>query len=265
MTEPAWAIDLLEHRDPVASWPLPRSDSTDRKIATVEGLVAETPDTVTLKVRRSGGEAFLPGQHFHIEVPTGARFPSLETYSVASSPWPDPQMVEFTIKEVRGGRVSPVLVRRAPVGATFRIEGPLGYFTWSEADGGPLALIAGGSGIVPLMAMIRYAAAKGLSIPMRLLYSSRDRLHTIYHRELADLSSQEPWLEVVHTFTIDSLDNAARYHRRMDTTMVGETFASMAPDCLAYLCGPPGMVRIAQESLSRLGVDQARIMSEEWD
>jgi len=136
-----------------------------------------------------------------VRVPTGGRFPSLESYSVASSPWPDPSVIELTIKEVPGGLVSPLLVRRIPVGAVLAIEGPFGYFTWTETDGGPLALVGAGSDIVPLMAIIRYAAAKQLAVPVRLSLSSEDRTHAIYHQQLTTLAQAHPWLEVTHTFT----------------------------------------------------------------
>lgn len=264
-TEPSWAADLLEHRDASATWPAPPRESGDWQIATVVDVLAETPEAVTLRLRRSADGDFLPGQHFNLEVPVGARFPALEAYSVASSPWPDPRTLDFTVKEVPGGRTSPVIVRKIPVGAALRIEGPFGNLTWSEADGGPLALIAGGSGIVPLMAIIRYAAAKGLDIPMRLLYSSKDRLRTIYQRELSTLARQDSWLEVVHTFTVDGSDAVARHHRRIDDGMVIDTFGSMAHDCLAYACGPAGMVRSAAAALAAAGVDPDRITSEEWD
>lgn len=260
-----WVTELLDRRDRSATWPAPRRPTADWEFATVIQILAETPEAVTLRLRRSSNGAFLPGQHFNVEVPVGVRFPALEAYSVASSPWPDPLTLDLTVKEVPGGRTSPILVRKIPVGATLRIEGPFGNLTWSEADGGPLALIAGGSGIAPLMAIIRYAVAKGLEVPMRLLYSSKDRLRTIYHHELSTLARQASWLEVVHTFTVDTADPAARHHRRIDQGMVIDTFASMAHECLAYVCGPPGMVRIAEAALATAGMDRGRITSEEWD
>lgn len=143
------------------------------------------------------------------------------------------------IKEVPAGRVSPQLVRQIPVGAVLAIEGPFGYFTWTEADGGPLALVGAGSGMVPLMAIIRYAAARQLNVPVRLLCSSAGRDHAIYHDRLAVLAASHPWLEVTHTFTRDPHDTYARYHRRIDATMLAETFASIADTCQAYVCGPP--------------------------
>lgn len=263
--EPSWAANLVGRRDQPGSWPAPPPPTGDWQLATVTSLSAETPDAITLRMRRSSGGGFLAGQHFHIEVPTGARFSALETYSVASSPWPDPATVEFTVKEVPGGRVSPILVHKVPVGAELRIQGPFGHLTWNETDGGPLALIAGGSGIVPLMALIRYAVARDLHVPMRLLYSSKDRPHTIYHREISRLVSRNPWFEVVQTFTGDGSDPGARHHRRIDAEMVAEIFAPIASECLAYMCGPSGLVRTATTALNEIGVNQSRMVSEEWE
>lgn len=259
-----WSAELLADRDPPGSWAAPALGA-DQEPATVVAVMAEAPDTVTLRLRRTRTDGFCPGQHFVASVPTGGQFPVLESYSVASSPWPDPSMIDLTVKEVPGGRVSPLLVRRIPVGAVLAIEGPFGYLTWSEADGGPLALIAAGSGIVPMMSIIRYAVARHLSIPVRLLCSSADRAHAIYHRHLADLARTQPWLEVVHTFTGDPTDRYARYHRRIDTAILTETFAPIATTCRAYVCGPPAMVRTVETSIAAIGVDPGRLNADEWE
>ena len=254
---------LLDGRDPLSRWPPPASGSGE--LATVIDVLAEAPDTVTLRLRCSATHSFLPGQHFVVRVSTGGPFPALESYSVASSPWPDPSIIDLTIKEVPGGRVSPRLVRQIPVGAVLAIEGPFGYFTWTEADGGPLALVGAGSGMVPLMAIVRYAAAKQLNVPVRLLCSSAGRDHAIYHEHLAALAASHPWLEVTHTFTRDADDTYARYHRRIDATMLAETFACIAATCQAYVCGPPGTVRAAEAGLAAVGVAAGRLNTEEWD
>lgn len=264
-TSEAWVQHLLRGRDPASAWPPPAHPGADYELATLVEVIPETPDTVTLRLARSRDEPFLAGQHFHVRIPTGGTWPTVETYSAASSPWPNPQIIDLTIKEIPGGRVSPVLVRRVPVGATLAIEGPRGYFTWNETDGGPLALVAAGSGIVPLMSIIRYATAKLLGVPTRLLYSSRDQAHTIYHQELAHLADQYAWLEVIYTFTADPGNPAARYHRRIDHDMVAENFADIAERCLAYVCGPFTMVVNTERALGEIGVAPGRMMSENWD
>lgn len=261
----AWARQLLEGRDLPSAWSPPDHPGTDSELAKVVEVIPETPDTVTLRLRRSRDEPFLAGQHFHVRVPTGGSWPAVESYSVASSPWPDPKIIDLTVKEIPGGRVSPILVRRVPVGATLAIEGPLGYLTWNETDGGPLALVGAGSGIVPLLSIIRYANAKGFRVPMRLLYSSRDRAHTIYHQQLGRLANLNPWLEVIHTFTAYPADPASRYHRRIDQSMLEEVFADIAGICLAYVCGPFGLVAAAEATLATIGVKAGRMISENWE
>lgn len=263
-THPAWARRLLCDRDPPSAWPGPARIREGWQPATLDGIIAETPDTVTLRLVRPDSRAFLPGQHFHLEVPTGATYPAVETYSASSSPWPDPHVIDLTIKEVPGGRVSPLLVRRVPTGTVLAVEGPLGYFTWNEDDGGPLVLIGAGSGIAPLMAMIRYAAAKDLNIPVRLLYSSKDRAHAIFGSELDRLAAVHSWLRVEHTFTAEPTPTG-RYHRRIDQDMLADTFADIAGSCRAYVSGPFAMVAHVEEQLLRIGVLPGRLMSENWE
>ncbi len=260
-----WVRQLLCGRDPVGAWPKPARIRDGWQPATVREVIAEAPDTVTLRLVLTDSQPFLPGQHFNLEVPAGGAYPAVETYSASSSPWPDPQVVDLTVKEVPGGRVSPLLVRRIPVGTALAVEGPLGYFTWNEADGGPLVLVGAGSGVAPLMAMIRYAAAKDLDIPMRLLYSSKDRAHAIFGRELDRLAAEHRWLQAVHAFTADTGGPAACYHRRIDHDMLADTFADIAGACLAYVCGPFAMVTCIEEQLLRLGVQPGRLMSEDWE
>lgn len=261
----SWVQQLLSGRDPASAWPPPAHSGAYTELATLVEVIPETPDTVTLRLARSRDDPFFAGQHFHVEVPAGGAWPAVETYSAASSPWPNAQIIDLTIKEIPGGRVSPVLVRRIPVGATLPIEGPRGDFIWTESDGGPLALVAAGSGIVPLMSIIRYASAKELDVPTRLLYSSKDRAHTIYHQELADLAAQHAWLEVIHTLTADPANPAAGYHRRIDDDMLSETFGDIAKGCLAYVCGPFAMVDDAERALGSIGVAPGRVMSEHWE
>jgi ferredoxin-NADP reductase len=188
-------------------------------------VIVETPETNSLRIRLPEPMPFLPGQYYNIRIPVEGRpRPIQRAYSVGSSPHPDPTVVEVGVKEIETGLVSPVLVRRTPVGATLEVRGPYGNFTWTEEDGGPVLLIGAGSGIVPLMAMIRYQVARGTAIPMHLLFSSKSRAYVIYREELAQLAATHDWLEVDHTFTRDATDPLARYHRRIDKEMVAEVY-----------------------------------------
>jgi ferredoxin-NADP reductase len=168
------------------------------------------------------------------------------------------------VREVSDGLISPRLVRDLSPGDRIEVRGPVGRFTWTADDGGPVLLIGAGSGVVPLMSMIRYGAVADLAIPMRLVCSSSNFDYAFYHRDLADLVARHSWLEVVHTFTRDPNDPRASHHRRIDRAMVAEAVAGQFPRH-TYICGPPAMVEGAQGWLTELGVDPDHVQVEKYD
>jgi ferredoxin-NADP reductase len=172
--------------------------------------------------------------------------------------------IEIGVREVPGGLISPRLVRGLAVGDLVQVRGPVGRFTWTADDGGPVLLVGAGSGVVPLMSMIRYAEEFGLDVPMRLVSSSSDFDHAFYHCDLTDLADRNSWLKVVHTFTRDPSDPRATHHRRIDHPMVAEAVADLFP-ARAYICGPPAMVQDVQRWLGELGVDPDRVRVEKYD
>jgi glycine betaine catabolism B len=228
-------------------------------------VVPEAPDAVTLHLRLTEPEPFRPGQHFILRVPLDGRPPAQRTFSPGSSPYPDPATLDITVREDPTGLVSPVLVRRVPVGATLEVEGPYGVFTWTEDDGGPIWMVAGGSGIAPLSSILRYVAAKGLEVPARLLYSSSDAEHAIYRHLLDGLAVRHRWLSLAHSFTADAEDTRAQFHRRIDTAMLEEFFGAGLRTGTLYVCGPPGLVANVRASADELGVPEAQVLSEEWE
>ena len=260
-----WRSELLEGRDPPADWRTPPGSGVAWNRAEVVEVVPEAPDAVTLRLRLPEPEPFRPGQHFVLRVPLDGRPPAQRTFSPGSSPFPNPGVLDITVKEDPGGLVSPVLVRRVPVGAVLEIEGPYGVFTWTEDDGGPLSMVAGGSGIAPLASMLRYAAAKDLRVPTRLLYSTADVEHVIYRDLLDGLAGRHSWLTIAHTFTRDDADTRARFHRHIDTAMVEEFFGPGLGTGLLYVCGPPGLVATVRAGATELGVPEAQVLSEEWE
>jgi ferredoxin-NADP reductase len=185
-------------------------------------------------------------------------------YSVGSSPVPDPSIIDLGVREVPGGLVSPRLVGDLAAGDRVEVRGPVGRFTWTTDDGGPVLLVGAGSGVVPLMSMIRYAVAADLDVPMRLVCSSSNFDYAFYHRDLADLAERFSWLNVVHTFTRDPLDPRASNHRRIDQIMIAEAVADQFP-MRTYICGPPTMVEDVQKWLTELGVDPATVLVEKYD
>lgn len=260
----------MEGRDPPDRWSPPVASNSIWDLATIVGLVPEAPDTITLRVRLHEPRGFLPGQNYLVRVPVPGTHSVQRRLSVGSSPQPDASVIDLTIKEIAGGLVSPVLVRRIPIGAVLEVRGPYGFFTWTEADGGPVVLIGAGGGIVPLASIIRYATAMDAQVPMALLYSSVDEDHVIYRADLDRLNRECPWLSVVHTLTRDPKDSRARYHRRVDLDMITGVLrepnlaSCRADDIIAYLCGPRDFMVTAREALIHQGVPEWHIQSEDW-
>ncbi len=233
--------------------------------AEVVEVIEETADAVTLRLRLPKSTGFLAGQYYNVRLAIGGRSrPVQRSYSVGSSPFPDASVIDLGIREIPGGLVSPRLTRELSPGDRVEVRGPAGRFTWAEAAGGPVLLVGAGSGLVPLMAMVRYAAARKLVIPMRLVCSSPSYDLAFYHDELGRLADAHQWLEVVHTFTRDLRDPRAGHHRRIDRAMLAEAIDVQVPRWV-YVCGPPMMVDAVATELGGLGVDKAAIRSEKYD
>jgi ferredoxin-NADP reductase len=144
-------------------------------------------------------------------------------------------------------------------------RGPIGgYFTWEAADGGPLLLVGGGSGVVPLMAMIRHRAAAGSDVPTRLLYSSRSYEEIIYSKELERLASRDGTLEVIHTLTRSTPEGWSSYGTRIEAEMLEEVGWPLDEGPLAYVCGPTSFVEEAATVLVELGHDPAHVKTERF-
>jgi ferredoxin-NADP reductase len=228
-------------------------------------IIEETTDAVTLRLRLEDSANFLPGQYYNVRLSVPGRTgPVQRAYSVASSPVPTTSIIDIGVREVPGGLISPQLVRGLSVGDQVQVRGPVGRFTWTKDEGGPVLLVGAGSGVVPLMSMIRYAAAADLNIPMQLVCSSSSFDNAFYRRALADLTEQYSWLEVVHAVTRDSSDFRATHHRRIDQRMIADAVARQFPRH-AYICGPPTMVEDVLGWLGELGVDPVSVRVEKYD
>lgn len=233
--------------------------------AEVVGLIDEAPDTVSLQLRLQVDAGFLPGQYYNVRMPIpGKPRPVQRAYSVASSPYPDSSVIEIGVREVPGGLVSPRLVKDYAIGDKLEVRGPYGRFVWNEEMGGPVLLVGAGSGLVPLMCIIRYNLARGLEVPMAMLCSAMDYEHALYRAELAEIQEATSWLKVVHTVTRDPAETRVTYHRRIDKEMLADVMADLSPR-LAYLCGPPAMVEMAADSLADLGLAPDQIRTEKYD
>lgn len=248
----------------------PRAPRPQWQQADVVEVIEETPETATLRLALPGTPGFVAGQYYNVRYPVeGKPRPIMRAYSIGSSPLPDPSVIEITVKEMIGGLVSPRLVRDVRAGDKLEVRGPHGTFTWTEADGGPVLLIAAGSGVVPFMSVIRYAVAKKLSVRMRLLFSSKSEEFVIYAEELRRLEQEHSWLDVVHTFTRAPGHPGAAYHRRIDASMITECVESLqvgeGESPVGYACGSPEMVDAAQAALLAAGLEPDRVRVEKYD
>jgi ferredoxin-NADP reductase len=176
---------------------------------------------------------------------------------------PDGARVDLTIERIDDGEVSPYLTEEVRVGDAFEIRGPVGgYFVWDPQVGGPVLLVGGGSGVVPLAAMARQRAAERERVETRLVYSARTYDDLIYRDELEELASAQDGFDVVYTLTRGRPDGWTGYTRRVDRDLL----ADVAPPGLAraYVCGPTPFVEAVAEALVGLGHDPAKIRTERF-
>jgi ferredoxin-NADP reductase len=205
-----------------------------------------------------------PGQHVDVRLTAEDGYQAERSYSIASPPEED-QRVTLTVERLDDGEVSPYLTDELRAGDKMELRGPIGgYFVWEARMGGPLLLVAGGSGIVPLMAMIRHRGAGGSTIATRLLYSSRSSEDVIYRDELERLVRNTTMLEVVQTLTRVQPPGWKGYHRRIDAEMLREVAWPPDQHPLMFICGPTPFVETAAASLVTLGYDPGHIKTERF-
>jgi ferredoxin-NADP reductase len=217
---------------------------------------------MTLRLSSPDWHGHTPGQHVDVRLTAEDGYQAQRSYSIGSAPaegW-----LDLTVEDITEGEVSPYLAEFLQPGDMLELRGPIGgYFNWTPDDGGPLLLIAGGSGVVPLMSMLRLRREVGSTVPTTLLMSSRDATDIIYRDELESLAA-DPTLRVVHTLTRGHPPDWAGYTRRIDAAMLAEVAGTPEPSGLAYVCGPTGLVEIVAGDLVTLGYTPDRVLTERF-
>jgi len=232
------------------------------RLAKVVDVVPETGSVASLLLDVQGWPGHRPGQHLDVRLTAEDGYQAQRSYSIASPP--ENGRLVLTVERIDDGEVSPYLVGELRPGDRFEVRGPIGgYFVWEPDLGGPLHLIAGGSGVVPLMAMLRHRAASGSAVPVRILYSARSLPDVIYREELERLASAGGGLEVVYTLTREQPSGWNGYGRRLDEAMLRDVFGA-GDDALAFVCGPTGFVEAAAAGLVALGYDPGRVKTERF-
>jgi ferredoxin-NADP reductase len=202
------------------------------------------------------------GQHVDVRLTAEDGYQAQRSYSIASGP-EDEQLV-LTVERLDDGEVSPYLVDELRPGDELELRGPIGgYFVWEESHGGPLLLVAGGSGVVPFRSMLRHRAAAESTTPVRLLYSARSLPEVIYRDELGHLAAEDE-VDVHFTLTREWPDGWSGFRRRIDEELLREVAWPASERPLVYVCGPTAFVEAAASGLVALGHEAGRIKTERF-
>jgi ferredoxin-NADP reductase len=234
------------------------------RVATVAGIRDETPAVRSLTLELPGWPGHRAGQHVDLRLTAEDGYSVERSYSIASEPERDGE-VDISVERIEDGEVSPFLHDVVVVGDRLEVRGPIGgYFVWEPSLGGPLLLVAGGSGVVPLMAMVRQRHRAESRVPTRLLFSSRHAEEIIYRDELDDLAAAGDGFEVIHTITRSRPTGWTGYDRRIDDRMLAEVIEPLGIAARAYICGPTALVEVAANALVRLGLPADRVRTERF-
>ena len=228
----------------------------------VLGLITETPRTRSIHLDVPGWAGHRAGQHVDIRLTAEDGYQAQRSYSIASAPEDDHLML--TVERLDNAEVSPFLVDELRTGDELELRGPVGgYFVWETACGGPLLLLAGGSGVVPFRAMLRHHRASGSTIPARLLYSARSLADVVYRDELTRIAGNGE-IDVRFTLTREQPAGWRGYRRRIDQELLADVAWPPTKHPLIYVCGPTNFVESAANALVALGHEPGRIRLERF-
>lgn len=242
----------------------PRRPRITWRLARVVETRAETPRARTLVLDIPGWPGHRAGQHVDVRLTAEDGYQTQRSYSIASPPEETP--VSLTVERIEDGEVSPYLADELRAGDLLELRGPVGgYFTWDAArDGGPLFLVAGGSGVVPLMAMLRHRAAARSRVPARLLYSSRTVEEIFYRDELQRMAAWDADLEIIHTLTRGQPAGWTGRTGRIDRDLLASVGWGLQERPLIYICGPTSLVEAIASSLQAQGHAPERLKTERF-
>ncbi len=225
-------------------------------------LVEETPRCKSIVLEPADWPGHRAGQHVDVRLTAGDGYQAERSYSIASAP-EDAELV-LTVERLEDGEVSPYLVDELRGGDELELRGPIGgYFVWEESLGGPLVLIAGGSGVVPFRAIVRHWKSVSQGVRARLLYSSRALAEVIYREELMTLA-EDRGLDVRLALTREWPEDWLGHRGRIDRALLEEAVFSAAEHPLVYVCGPSAFVETVASTLVGLRHDPNRIRTERF-
>ena len=232
------------------------------RVATVAELVEETAGAVTIVLDVPEWPGHVAGQHVDVRLTAPDGYQAQRSYSIASGP--EDGRLALTVERIDDGEVSPYLAGVLEAGDELELRGPIGaHFSWRVEDGGPLLLVGGGSGLVPLMSMLRHRAARGSDVDTRLLVSARRLEDLLYRAELETLAAG-PGLAVHRTLTRGRPDGWDGWDRRVDREMLEAVGPAAAERPHVFVCGPTGFVEQVADALVAIGHASGAIHAERF-
>ena len=234
--------------------------------ATVTESVAETPTVKSFAFALAEPWSFVAGQHVDVRLTAPDGYQAERSYSIASAPDDDAGTIELAIERLDDGEVSPFFHNVVEVGDRIELRGPIGgHFNWAPEDGGPILLLGGGSGVVPLVAMLRHRARAAPDVPMALVYSARTCREVIFRDELLARAANEPAFSLRLTLTREPAPVEGHRRGRIDRTFLDEALSTFAaPPKRCYVCGATAFVEVAAMFLTEAGIPPAAIRTERY-
>jgi ferredoxin-NADP reductase len=231
-------------------------------VGTVIEVVEETARTKSIVLELPDWPGHRAGQHVDVRLTADDGYQAQRSYSIASAP--EESYLVLTVERLEDGEVSPYLADELRGGDELELRGPVGgYFVWEESIGGPLLLVGGGSGVVPLRSMLVHHRAIESLVPVRLLYSARSLPELIYRDELTQIAAYDE-TDIRFTFTREKPEGWRGYARRIDRELPSEVAWPIDERPLVYVCGPTGFVETAASTLVALGHEPVRIRTERF-
>jgi ferredoxin-NADP reductase len=234
------------------------------RVGTVAALHDETATARTITLEVPDWPGHVAGQHVDVRLTAPDGYSAVRSYSIASAPNSEGR-VQMTVERLPNGEVSPYLTQEVRVGDRLELRGPIGgWFVWRSQQTEPVQLIAGGSGIVPLMAMIRSQALAGSTVPFRLLYSVRDPGAVFYRDDLQALAGGHRSVMATYAYTRTAPKDWPRPPGRVDAALIADTTwpADLGPTC--YICGPTPFVETVANLLTASGNGRDKIRTERF-
>ena len=244
--------------------PFPPPSRLRWQTGVVTHVTKETYRAKTFTIQLPEWTPFRAGQHYDVRLTAPDGYQAQRSYSIASAP-ETRGAIDLTIEEIHGGEVSPYFHNVVEPGDRIELRGPIGGpFTWEAGDGGPLLLVAGGSGVVPLMSIIRHKLASAPDVNAVLLYSARSMEDVIYREALAGAVEAASSLSVMFTLTRRKPAGWGGYARRVDRAMLKEMLGMLGEPPLSYVCGPTPFVETVADALVEAGAVPERVRTERF-